>query len=98
MKSYRYLTVGLVCWSLVVLAGCGSNMFKGLQPAGAPVMRDGPLTIDDVTPRRGVVGSDTVIMVRGKGFGEGTWVFFGDTPAAAVLSTGLICPSQSTSY
>ncbi|MCH7994905.1 MAG: IPT/TIG domain-containing protein, partial [Planctomycetes bacterium] len=54
--------------------------------------KDVPLAINNVVPTRGLVESNTIVLVEGEGFTPGMWVYFGDQPAKEVfvLTDGML--------
>ncbi len=90
-----------ILWTLavgmIVFTGCGkdlSGLDRGTSGDDGPALgtQDGPLALRAITPTRGLVESNTIVMIEGEGFAPGAQVFFGDLSAkeVQVLTDGIL--------
>ena len=86
-KSHTTRIVGALAVCLLGLSGCSPDLLE--QVLGT---KDGPLGIENLTPKRALVESNTVVMIEGEGFIPGMQVMFGDRPAkeVQVLTDGIL--------
>lgn len=96
-RSHRLIvssTALLLVFGLSGLTGCGTQELQGDPEAGQPTSAstDGPLVISKIVPTRGLVESNTIVLVEGEGFTPGTLVYFGGLPAKEVyvLTDGML--------